>query len=239
MTIEKIINKVSIFKDINDAQTELAVIVSKLNKPFIVSFVNAHAINLCHSDSKFLEAILTSDLVLRDGSGMKLLYKLSGLDAGENLNGTDLIPALMQQFKNKKFMFLGSSDKVSKLAKQKMTELGNDICLVENGFHDVEFYVEKIRNNEVDIIVLGMGMPKQELVSLLIREKIEKEVLIINGGAILDFISGVIARAPRGIRMLGLEWVYRLVNEPKRLWRRYIVGNFLFIVRIVKYAVFK
>ena len=223
----------------SDVQLELADIVTKLDKPFVISFVNAHAVNLCHNDSEFLAAIMLSDLVLRDGSGMKLLYKLLGRDAGGNLNGTDFIPSLLQQSKDKKIALLGSSDEVSQGAALKLTKLGNEVCLTANGFHDNDVYVEKIRNAEIDIVVLGMGMPKQEFISLLIREKIEKPILIINGGAILDFMSGSIERAPKLLRLFGLEWVYRLLLEPKRLWRRYILGNISFIVKGLKYVICK
>ena len=83
------------------------------------------------------------------------------------------------------------------------------------------------------LIVLGMGMPKQERLALKIKDMLsDNDVLIVNGGAIIDRISGVVERAPSWMAENGLEWLYRLCKEPGRLFRRYVIGNPMFLLRV-------
>jgi exopolysaccharide biosynthesis WecB/TagA/CpsF family protein len=84
------------------------------------------------------------------------------------------------------------------------------------------------------LIVLGMGMPRQELVACSLRAQLDYPCLIVCGGAIIDFLGGKTARAPAWMRRLGLEWVYRLAQEPGRLFRRYVLGNPLFLARALR-----
>jgi len=86
------------------------------------------------------------------------------------------------------------------------------------------------------IIVLGMGMPRQEEVAGLLRAALGFPCLIICGGAIIDFLGGKTSRAPAWLRRAGLEWAFRLALEPGRLFRRYVIGNPLFIARALKLA---
>ena len=76
-----------------------------------------------------------------------------------------------------------------------------------------------------------MGMPRQELIADAMVTEASYPILIINGGAILDFMAGRVKRAPLRLRQVGLEWLFRLYIEPRRLWRRYLVGNALFLTR--------
>jgi exopolysaccharide biosynthesis WecB/TagA/CpsF family protein len=84
-----------------------------------------------------------------------------------------------------------------------------------------------------DLIVLGMGMPKQEKIAALIRDS-RIPTLVVCGGAIIDFMGNKIKRAPLWVRKFGCEWVYRLVLEPKRLYKRYVLGNPAFIFRMLR-----
>jgi exopolysaccharide biosynthesis WecB/TagA/CpsF family protein len=76
-----------------------------------------------------------------------------------------------------------------------------------------------------------MGMPKQERVAALLARHLDYPCLIICGGAILDFLGGKVTRAPKAFRRIGMEWLYRFMLEPKRLFKRYMVGNFVFLYR--------
>jgi N-acetylglucosaminyldiphosphoundecaprenol N-acetyl-beta-D-mannosaminyltransferase len=80
-----------------------------------------------------------------------------------------------------------------------------------------------------------MGMPKQERLARRLRLELPHAPAIVCGGAILDFMSGNVERAPQPMRRLGLEWLYRLCREPRRLFRRYVLGNPLFILRLVRW----
>jgi len=90
------------------------------------------------------------------------------------------------------------------------------------------------REQQPELIVLGMGMPKQEAVAAELAVT-GGPCLIVCGGAILDFLGGKVSRAPEWLRRLGGEWLYRLLREPKRLFMRYVVGNPLFLLRTLLY----
>src|SRR5438132_512000 len=80
------------------------------------------------------------------------------------------------------------------------------------------------QNTRPELIILAMGMPKQEAIAVRLRAYLKSPALIVNGGAILDFLGGKVTRAPRWMQRLYLEWVYRLYLEPRRLARRYLLG---------------
>ena len=86
------------------------------------------------------------------------------------------------------------------------------------------------------LIVLGMGMPRQEQVARELRATLDHPCLIVCGGAIIDFLGGKTSRAPRWMRGAGLEWLFRLALEPRRLFKRYVIGNPLFIARALALA---
>ena len=94
----------------------------------------------------------------------------------------------------------------------------------------IDTYLQLVRERQPELIVLGMGMPKQEAVAARLAA-VGGPCLIVCGGAILDFLGGKVSRAPQWLRHLGGEWAYRLLREPKRLFMRYVVGNPLFLLR--------
>jgi exopolysaccharide biosynthesis WecB/TagA/CpsF family protein len=211
---------------------ELVESLRKKNNPVILSFVNAHAFNMCCADIEFTNALLQSDIILRDGIGMQLLYNSLGKKPGANLNGSDFIPLIMENLKGKKIALLGSGLSHSLKAAKKLSADGHQIVLAESGFHHTEHYLNLIKQIKPEVIILGMGMPKQEKLSVMLRECIDNSCLIINGGAIIDLWGEKNRRAPLWIRKLNMEWFFRLLIEPRRLFRRYVIGNYVFLKRI-------
>lgn len=117
-------------------------------------------------------------------------------------------------------------------AADRLRKRGLDIGAVHHGFEDVQFYVDLVLEQRPATVVLAMGMPKQEQVAALIRERADWPVLVICGGAILDWIAERFTRVPEFYQNNNLEWLYRLMKEPKRLFRRYVIGNPLLLMRI-------
>ncbi|CCN69935.1 WecB/TagA/CpsF family glycosyltransferase [Vibrio nigripulchritudo] len=196
-----------------------------------IAFLNAHAFNLACRNSGFVDSIMASDLVLRDGIGVKILFKMLGKEPGYNLNGTDLIPVLLTQvYQGKKVALFGSTNKELTVARQKLETQNVQIVTVLDGFKEPGAYVQHLADHEVDLVVMAMGMPKQEAVSKMICETYPN-ISTINGGAIVDFIAGKVERAPEWVQKLSLEWAYRLMREPKRLFNRYVIGNVTFLTR--------
>lgn len=227
-----IVDKVDIFDTHQDA---LGTVLHslKVDRPVILSFMNAHAFNLCYSDDEFRDALMTSDVVLRDGVGMEMLFKSIGIDPGLNLNGTDFIPVLLKKLKEKSIALFGTEDMYLLKAATKLASDGHAVLIAEDGFQEFDHYVRLAMKLRPSMVILAMGMPKQEKLAAYLREQLKHNCLIVNGGAILDFIAGKIERAPQWIQRIRMEWAFRFLKEPKRLFNRYVVGNLVFIRRIM------
>ena len=214
--------------DVDELITELA----SSGAPRVLGFVNAHAMNSMVSNATFFDALITSDVLLRDGSGMKMLYQWCGWEPGLNMNGTDFIPKILASFQGRRVAFWGTEEPyLSAACACCENDYGVRVVSRETGFHDDDFYLRLAIEARPDLIVLGMGMPKQERIASLIRSGAGVPTLILCGGAIIDFLGGKVSRAPGWMRMFGIEWMYRLVREPRRLFHRYVIGNPLFIYR--------
>jgi exopolysaccharide biosynthesis WecB/TagA/CpsF family protein len=205
-----------------------------------IGFFNQHAYNLVNASPSVKKDFLCLDYLFRDGKGIELACKYNKLDPGLNLNGTDFIPMVVNEvIKND-----GDSSFFSYGTVSPWLELGSDklFCgeyyVSLDGFQSKESYLKDFNRNKIqgsfNVIVLAMGMPKQELVARYLKENINESGIIICGGAILDFQASRISRSPSLMRKLGLEWLYRLALEPKRLFGRYVIGIPLFFYNVMK-----
>lgn len=205
------------------------------SKATVLGFVNAHAMNLVVRDGAYCQALSAADVLLRDGSGMAILYRGLGLEPGLNMNGTDFIPRLLAAYRGRKVAFWGTRQPYLRQAVQHCADtFGVAPVSVHDGFATVDTYLQLAREHQPELIVLGMGMPKQEAVAAQLAG-ISGPCLIVCGGAILDFLGGKVSRAPGWLRAVGGEWLYRLCREPRRLFMRYVVGNPLFLLRTLLY----
>lgn len=203
------------------------------HRPETLAFVNAHAMNCVAAMESFGSTLWNSNIVVRDGSGMSILLQALERAPGLNLNGTDLIPRIISRYDGRPIALLGTREPYLSKAAEKLHEslAPSSPTQLLDGFQPNEHYLDFARLYRPALIVLGMGMPKQEQVAVMLRDQLDFPCLIVCGGAIIDFLGGRVSRAPLWIRKLGLEWVYRLLLEPKRLFERYVVGNPLFLVR--------
>ena len=211
------------------------------NNAVVLSFVNAHAMNLIAESESFFKSIYASDIILRDGSGVETLFNQLNILPGLNLNGTDLIPVLVDQFNGRTIALFGTETPYLE-AGVKFIEINlapNSKCFYANGFLNIDEYVSLSNKHLPSLIILGMGMPRQEEVAIQLRSSIKHPCLIICGGAIIDFWGGKTSRAPLWMRVYGIEWVFRLQREPRRLFRRYVIGNIKFLIRVLIYSIFQ
>lgn len=201
--------------------------------PKVVAFVNAHAMNSVVTDPDFAEELVKADILLRDGAGMSILMRLLGEDPGVNLNGTDVIPMLLARYAGRSVALYGTVEPyLSRAAAHVQAHLAPKSSVsLAHGFADPQDYVRQAQADRPELIILGMGMPKQEQLASLLRQQLKHPCVIVCGGAIIDFMGGRFRRAPRLMRRLGLEWLHRLVHEPRRLFKRYVLGNPAFLVR--------
>jgi len=204
--------------------------------PIIVSFLNAHGLNLFFRDAGFREAILGSRLILRDGSGMKIAMRLSRMAPGANLNGTDFIPWYLRNNRGKRVAVFGAERPYLEAAVRRLKADGVDIAAHLDGFQSDAAYLDEVARTKPDILLLAMGMPKQEKLAARLARAAEHPMVILNGGAIVDFLAGKFPRAPSWMRRMGIEWLFRFVQEPKRLFGRYVIGNAVFVSRALAMA---
>jgi exopolysaccharide biosynthesis WecB/TagA/CpsF family protein len=204
-----------------------------------VSFLNAHNANIAYTDPVFAEA-LDDFLILPDGVGVDLAAKLLyGAPFPDNLNGTDFIPAFLQASARPLTVgLLGATRANAEAASIKLAALAvqHKFVVIHDGYFspaEEQAIVDRIEALRPDVLLVAMGVPRQEL---WIARHIDARhcTLPIAVGALLDFLSGSVPRAPLWMRQLRLEWLFRLCIEPGRLWRRYVVGNPLFLWRAVR-----
>jgi len=212
--------------------------VAHPSEPLVLAFVNAHAMNSAAVSEEFFDAVMSADLVLRDGIGVAILLRLLNQSPGLNLNGTDLIPRIISCYAGRPIALFGTQDPYLTRAREVVeTRLApKSPCIAAHGFLEAQAYLHLAAEHRPALIVLGMGMPRQEEVAVLLRAALGYPCLIICGGAIIDFLGHKTPRAPRWMRRTGLEWAYRLALEPRRLFRRYVMGNPLFLGRALVFA---
>lgn len=206
--------------------------------PRILAFVNAHALNAVADSPRFFESLAAADVLLRDGSGMAILLRLLNQPPGLNLNGTDLIPKILGRSDGGTVALFGTQDPYLARARAVVAHrIAPGVrCVAAHGFLDTARYLRLAAAYRPAVIVLGMGMPRQEEVAVALRSAIRFPCLIICGGAVIDFLGQKTSRAPGWLRRAGLEWVFRLALEPRRLFRRYVLGNPVFIARALRLA---
>ncbi|MDX8541075.1 MULTISPECIES: WecB/TagA/CpsF family glycosyltransferase [Mesorhizobium] len=204
-----------------------------------VSFLNAHNANIACTDPVFAEA-LDDFLILPDGIGVDMAAKLLyGAPFPDNLNGTDFVPAFLQASSRPLTVgLLGATRVNAEAASVKLAALAvqHRFVVIHDGYFSAAeepTIVDRIAALRPDVLLVAMGVPRQEL---WIARHIDARhcTLPIAVGALLDFLSGTVPRAPPWMRRLRLEWLFRLLIEPGRLWRRYVVGNPLFLWRVAR-----
>lgn len=226
--------------DLFDSEEEVLALLSKdidSGRSIELFFLNAHCFNLAQKDREYFDILNSCDYLLNDGIGIKIASKIEKLVLKKNLNGTDFIPEIAEMAAKKgyKIFLLGAKNGIAEEAAVKLKEKfeGLQIAGVHSGYGLDESVLEMINNSKADILIAGMGVPMQEKWIRENKSKLGSVKLFVGGGAILDFLSQRIRRAPLLMRKIGLEWVFRLCLEPGRLWRRYLVGNFLFFYYIL------
>jgi exopolysaccharide biosynthesis WecB/TagA/CpsF family protein len=204
-----------------------------------VSFLNAHNANIAYADPVFAEA-LDDFLILPDGIGVDLAAQLLyGAPFPDNLNGTDFVPAFLQASTRPLTVgLLGATRVNAEAASVKLAALAvqHRFVVIHDGYFSAaqeQEIIGRIAALRPDMLLVAMGVPRQEL--WIARHIDERHcTLPVAVGALLDFLSGSVPRAPLWMRRLRLEWLFRLAVEPGRLWRRYVVGNPVFLWRVVK-----
>lgn len=209
----------------------------------IVLNVNAHCLNLLHEDEGLRGFFAAADVVFCDGAGVRLAARLLGERLPERITYADWFPRLatLAESGGLSLFFLGARPGVAAEAARRLRRSHPDLKVVgvRHGFFDHrpgsagnESVVAEINAARPDVLLVGLGMPLQERWLMENRRDLDFGVAL-TGGAVFDYASGRLRRGPRILTDNGFEWLARLLVEPRRLWRRYLLGNPLFLARVL------
>ncbi len=206
-------------------------------KRCIANFMNAHCCNVRAHDYSYRDAIARSDHLLPDGIGIDIAASLSGEQLEANLNGTDLLPVLLEKAARmgKSVFLFGGSPGTASQAGAKLVEMIPDLMIAgtRDGYAEAsndDAVLDHINASGADIVLVALGVPKQELWIDRNASRLKAD-LLMGVGAAFDFLAGNVSRAPKLVRKMRMEWVWRLAMEPRRLASRYLLGNFTFLTR--------
>jgi N-acetylglucosaminyldiphosphoundecaprenol N-acetyl-beta-D-mannosaminyltransferase len=205
-----------------------------------IAVVNAAKIVKMRSDRELQESVLSADLIGADGVPLVWASRLLGNALPGRVNGTDLMDRLLERAHEKAYriFFFGAKEEVLQavLTKVRARYPGVKIVGSRNGYFDKTdeaAIVRQIRNSRADILFIAFGTPKKEL---WVKQYLsDMGVPVVHGvGGSFDVLAGVVPRAPRWMQKYGLEWFFRLLQEPGRMWRRYLITNTVFIFLLLK-----
>jgi N-acetylglucosaminyldiphosphoundecaprenol N-acetyl-beta-D-mannosaminyltransferase len=210
------------------------------NHKTLVTFVNPDCLNTAYCDDEYKAILHDADAVLPDGIGIKVACRMRGIELLENVNGTDLFPFLCERAAatDLSMFLLGAQPGVADRVKQEMQDRYPNLRIVgtQHGYFcmgEEPDVIDRINQSGADLLLVAMGAPNQEKWLHRRRRHLNSKVCIGVGG-LFDFYSGRVRRAPIWLRELGMEWVWRLLQEPGRLWQRYVIGNPVFLYRNLK-----
>ena len=209
-----------------------------------VMYVNAHVVNQSRSTPALGEALRRADLIYCDGYGVRLAARALNLEVPHRMTGADWIwdLASLCERAGHGIYLLGSEPPIAGEAAECLRHRFPRLSVVgaHHGFFAVESphnerIIEHIRAHRARIVLVGMGTPKQELWVDRYADRLDGAV-VWTVGALFDYVSGHTPRAPRWLADNGLEWIFRLAIEPTRMWQRYLIGNPIFLKRVIEEA---
>ena len=225
----------------------------------LINTINAHSYNTALKDQLFAEALTQGDVLIPDGVSIVKACKWIHAKSlpKERIAGWDLFSFEMERLERseelrvkseesnssgKTVMFMGSSQKVLDLIVKHAAEVYPHLKVVtysppykpEFSDEDNRAIIDAINAANPDLLWIGMTAPKQEKWTYSHWDELHIHCHVGTIGAVFDFFAGTVERAPMWWQRHGLEWLYRLLKEPKRMWRRYIIGNALFLCNMAK-----
>ncbi|MBT9311479.1 WecB/TagA/CpsF family glycosyltransferase [Leptothoe kymatousa] len=198
-----------------------------------------HLMKLQH-DQEFKEVYSAADFRVCDSKILMYAAKFLGTPIKDKISGSDLLPWFCEHNKNNpdvKIFMLGAAPGVAKLAQQRINaSIGREIIVdahspsfgFEKSTEECDAIIKLISESEANVLVVGVGAPKQEKWIVKHRDQLPSIKTFLAVGAAIDFEAGHKPRSPQFVTDLGLEWLYRTMSEPKRLWRRYLIEDMPF-----------
>lgn len=216
----------------------------KTNRSIHHVVVNAAKIVAMHKDVELNESVVNSDIINADGQAVVWASKILRKPLKERVAGIDLMEKIVELSHQKgyKIFFLGAKEDIIKEVMKKYSEKYSPkvIAGYRNGYfkkEDEEEIARQIANSGANILFVAISSPIKENFLYQNRNALNSINFTMGVGGSFDVVSGKVKRAPRWMQKLGLEWLYRLLQEPKRMWKRYLIGNTKFILLLIKYLI--
>jgi len=209
-------------------------------QPAQVCFVNADCANCAFRNPTYHGMLRRASLVFADGIGMKLAGKLLRSEIKQNVNGTDMFPrlcaALEQQ--GRRLFLLGAKPGITERVRAWIAAAYPRliVCGTQHGYFTPDeepAMLARIAAAKPDLLLVAFGAPRQDL-WVAQHQAATGATVAMGVGGLFDFYSGVMPRAPQWMREIGMEWLFRFIQEPRRMWNRYFVGNAVFLGRVVR-----
>lgn len=228
----------------NEAIEKIKCIISSQKPGYVVTPNVDHIVKLSQ-DEEFLKVYQEADLVLTDGTPLIWISKLLKRPIKEKISGSDLFPQIckLASENHYKVFLLGAAEGIGAAAAENMVKLYPGINIVgtysprfgfENNGEEINKIIRIVRAANPDILIVGLGAPKQEKFIYKYKEHFGVPVSLALGASI-DFMAGNIKRAPKWVSQMGLEWFYRFLREPRRLFKRYFVDDMKIFRMVWKY----
>jgi len=208
--------------------------------------VNAGKIVSMQKNLKLKRSVNESDLINADGQAVVWASKILGTPLKERVAGIDLMTNLVElaHEKHYKIFFFGAKEAVVKSVVDKYTDQysSNIIAGYRNGYFKKEEEQEiarQISDSGANILFVAISSPTKENFLYQNKKLLKKVNFIMGVGGSFDVVAGHVKRAPLWMQNIGLEWFYRFAQEPRRMWKRYLIGNIKFITLVIKSKLFK
>jgi N-acetylglucosaminyldiphosphoundecaprenol N-acetyl-beta-D-mannosaminyltransferase len=213
------------------------------DRALVAAFCNVHSVMTARREPAVAAALRRADLACPDGVPLVWALRALGAAAQTRVYGPDLMELALPHGVQRdwRHYLYGATPETLDRLRAAAERLAPGVRIV--GAHAPPFrpltdaeraaVLDDIRGSEADILWVGLGMPKQELWADSVRHELPG-VAIMSVGAAFDLLSGTVPQAPDWIQRMGMEWLFRLLQEPRRLWRRYLVSNPAFVVAFAR-----
>jgi len=211
------------------------------NKQVHHCVINAGKVVKIQNDEILKESVINSDIINADGMSIVWAVRFLGYKIQERVAGIDLMENLIRLAHEKKYscFFLGAKQEVVKNVVSYYSAKYSTKIIA--GFRDGYFdekdekdIIKKIKQSDAEFLFVAITSPKKEIFLNKYKNELKSVNLVMGVGGSFDVVSGEVKRAPLFMQKIGLEWLYRFVQEPRRMWRRYLIGNLKFIFIIFK-----
>lgn len=217
--------------------------VAEAGRGASVRLANAYCVALASRNAEYADVLRESGVNFPDGTPVAWAVRMSGARSATRVRGPSFFESCLSELESTELssFFLGSTDRTLSSLRRQLSQRFPDLrvcgtysppfAAITDAY--VDHCVDVIAPTKPDVLWVGLGTPKQDLLTTKIAARLQ--IPAVGVGAAFDFFAGTVKEAPRFVQNSGFEWLYRFFVEPRRLWQRYTIGNGLFIIAMVKH----